>query len=277
MSGVLWTVYLTHFVTHSKDFASWKGFHVDEESIPQFLVWSNIIDLARAKSEALDNIYSLFKQTIKTAKACNAGKRWKTTIGLISKSNYFFTRLQRETSRNFLVTRFMEEMSYVFRLHFFTVAYFHLALATASISHFVTAATKYSSCSSNKKMSPVAFGLPHLLFELFYTGMPVVRTDGLSGGRSVYGHVITKFSRMGGLPNFLTHGAPPALFARESSAKRAHCLSHGDIPLGNKFAFQCHQLTLILSWTTHLLVFSFSCEYKNHVLRFQWTLWLAGL
>ena len=35
--------------------------------------------------------------------------------------------------------------------------------------------------------------------------MPVVRTDGLSGGRSVYGHVITKFSQMGGLLHFLTH------------------------------------------------------------------------
>ena len=42
----------------------------------------------------------------------------------------------------------------------------------------------------------VAFGLPYLLIELFYIGMPVVRTD----GRSVYGHVITKFSRMGRLP-----------------------------------------------------------------------------
>ena len=38
--------------------------------------------------------------------------------------------------------------------------------------------------------------------------MPVVRTDGLSGGRSVYGHVITKFSRMGRLLHFLTYGAP---------------------------------------------------------------------
>ena len=28
-------------------------------------------------------------------------------------------------------------------------------------------------------------------------------------GRSVYGHVITKFSRMGSLPHFFTHGAPP--------------------------------------------------------------------
>ena len=51
--------------------------------------------------------------------------------------------------------------------------------------------------------------------------MPVVRTDGLSGGRSVYGHVITKFSRMGRLLHFLTHGAPLARFARESSATTA--------------------------------------------------------
>ena len=60
--------------------------------------------------------------------------------------------------------------------------------------------------------------MPYLLIELFDIGMPVVRTDGLSGGRSVYGHVITKFSRMGRLLHFLTLGAPLARFARESSA-----------------------------------------------------------
>ena len=87
MSGVLWTVYLTHFVTHSKDFASWKGFHVDEESIPQFLVWSNIIDLARAKSEALDNIYSLFKQNIKSCDA-KRRKQLRTTVKNSNTSNY---------------------------------------------------------------------------------------------------------------------------------------------------------------------------------------------
>ena len=43
--------------------------------------------------------------------------------------------------------------------------------------------------------------------------MPVVRTDGRA-----YGHVITKFSWMGSLPHFLTHGAPQARFARQSSA-----------------------------------------------------------
>ena len=48
--------------------------------------------------------------------------------------------------------------------------------------------------------------------------MTVVRTDGLSGGRSVYGHVITKFFGMGRLLHFLTHGAPLERFARESSA-----------------------------------------------------------
>ena len=63
-------------------------------------------------------------------------------------------------------------------------------------------------------MSRVLFGLPYLLIELFYVGMPVVRTDGLS----VYGHVITKFSRMGRLLQFHTHWAPLARFARESSA-----------------------------------------------------------
>ena len=56
---------------------------------------------------------------------------------------------------------------------------------------------------------------------LFYIGMPVVLTDGLSGGRSVYGHVITKFSRMGRLLHFLTHGAPLGRFARESSAEKS--------------------------------------------------------
>ena len=40
------------------------------------------------------------------------------------------------------------------------------------------------------------------------TGMPVVRTDGLLSRQAVYGYVITKFSQMGSLTHFLTHGAP---------------------------------------------------------------------
>ena len=97
---------------------------------------------------------------------CNAGERWRTTIGVISKKSNFaraahffcaflcrcFIRLQRTTSRNFLVTRFMEEMSYASsRSLFFTDAYFHLALVAASISHFVTAARKFSCCQFRQK------------------------------------------------------------------------------------------------------------------------------
>ena len=65
----------------------------------------------------------------------------------------------------------------------------------------------------------LAFGLPYLLIELFYICMPVVRTDDRSVGRSV----ITKFSRMGSLPHFLSHGAPPTRGEKgraSSSAKR---------------------------------------------------------
>ena len=42
---------------------------------------------------------------------------------------------------------------------------------------------------------------------------------GRAGGRAGVRYVITKFYRMDSLPNFLTHGAPLARFARESSAK----------------------------------------------------------
>ena len=57
-----------------------------------------------------------------------------------------------------------------------------------------------------------------MLIELFYIGMPVVRTDGRSGGRA-YGHMITKISRLHRLPNFLTVRAP--LRARELHYKSA--------------------------------------------------------
>ena len=65
----------------------------------------------------------------------------KTSIGLISKKttlhvqHTFCTflcrcfarlRLRGETSRNFLVTRFMEEMSYMFLFTFSTAAHFFL-------------------------------------------------------------------------------------------------------------------------------------------------------
>ena len=63
-----------------------------------------------------------------------------------------FARLQR----NFLVTCFIEEMSYVFLFTFFLLPLIFTLMA-ASISHFLTAATKFSCCSTNKKMSPSVF------------------------------------------------------------------------------------------------------------------------
>ena len=44
------------------------------------------------------------------------------------------------------------------------------------------------------QMKPwIAFGLPYLLIELFYIGVPVVWTDGWSGDNGwTYGHVTTK-------------------------------------------------------------------------------------
>ena len=100
----------------------------------------------------------------------NAGEWWKTAIELISKTSNFahaahffctflcrcFAWLQCETSWNFLVAHFMEEMSYVFSFLFF----FSLPLIFTLHwwpSHFATTVTKFSCCSSNKKMSPLFF------------------------------------------------------------------------------------------------------------------------
>ena len=49
----------------------------------------------------------------------------------------FFARLQLETSRNFLVTHFMEEMSYVLLFTFFFSLPLIFSLVDARISHFL--------------------------------------------------------------------------------------------------------------------------------------------
>ena len=51
---------------------------------------------------------------------------------------------------------------------FFSATHFCLALAAASIFHFVTAATKFSCCSSNKKMSPLFFFLVELCWPAVF-------------------------------------------------------------------------------------------------------------
>ena len=72
---------------------------------------------------------------------------------------------------------------------FLTAAYFHLALVAASISHFVTAATKFS-CSSNQKMSPLFF-ISHSrslspFFSLSFAGLPATFSSSLSFSCSIY-------------------------------------------------------------------------------------------
>ena len=74
-----------------------------------------------------------------------------------------------------------EDLSYTFfggnvvrvLVHFFfTAAHFHLALVVASISHFVTAATKFSSSSSNNKLS--CFVVFFFFFFLGFAGLPPI-------------------------------------------------------------------------------------------------------
>ena len=74
-----------------------------------------------------------------------------------------FVRLQYETSRDFLITRFMEEMSHVFLFTFFSLLLFFILVAVG-ISHFLTTATKFSCSSSNKKCLHHFFCLPLALF-----------------------------------------------------------------------------------------------------------------
>ena len=151
------------------------------------MIYIIYIDLARAKSEALDNIYSLFKQNIKW---CNAKPRRQRRLtvknnnkSLVSKiatlhvQHTFFVHFVADvlhdynvkTCRNFGVTRFMEEMSDVFSFTFLSLPLI-LALVAASIFNFDTAATKFS-CSSNKKMCPLFLTLA-LDLSLSFAGLP---------------------------------------------------------------------------------------------------------
>ena len=85
-------------------------------------------------------------------------------------------------------------------------------LLAASISHCLTAALNFHVFLPTNSSLLFSITRSSSFSVIHVSVMPVVRTD----GRSVYGHVITKFSRMGSLPHFFTHGAPlRALRARE--------------------------------------------------------------
>ena len=94
-----------------------------------------------------------------------------TAIGLISKKAtllvqhtffvHFFTVVLHDYNvklpeTSWLVTRFMEEITYVF-LSTFRSLLLILTSVAGSISHFLTAATKLSCCSSKKNVSFVFY------------------------------------------------------------------------------------------------------------------------
>ena len=121
----------------------------------------------------------------------NAAERWKTTICLSSKKatlqvrHTFFAHFFVVVLYDYNVKLPRKRLSYTrsrrkyctcSRSFFFTAVYFHLALVACSISYFLTAATKLSCCSSNKKMSPFLF-ISHSkslspLFSLDFAGLP---------------------------------------------------------------------------------------------------------
>ena len=82
-------------------------------------------------------------------------------------------------------------MSYVFSFTFFFIAtHYHLALVAATFSYFVTAATKFSCCSSNKKMSPLFFISRSRslspFFSLSFAGLPPTFSFSLSFSCSIF-------------------------------------------------------------------------------------------
>ena len=135
----------------------------------------------------------------------NVGEWWKTTLVLISKKatlhvQHTFLYISLPLFCTTTTWNFQKLLSYTFYggnvvrvlVHFFfTAAHFHLALVAASISHFVTAATKFSCCSSNKKMSPLFFisrsrSLSPFNFSLSFAGLPATFSFSLSFSCSIF-------------------------------------------------------------------------------------------
>ena len=134
----------------------------------------------------------------------NAGERWKTTIGLISKKQLctcstLFLYISLLLFCTTTTWNFQKLLSYTFYggnvvrvlVHFFfTDTHFHVALVAASISYFVTAATKFCCCSSNKKMSPLFFisrSRPlSPFFSLSFAGLPPTFSFSLSFSCSIF-------------------------------------------------------------------------------------------
>ena len=93
-----------------------------------------------------------------------------------------------------VVTRFKEEMSYVFSFTFFFHCRddFHLALVAANIFYFLTTATKFLCCSSNNKKGLLCYLSQSRsrslspLFWLSFAGLPPTFSFSLSFSCSIF-------------------------------------------------------------------------------------------
>ena len=124
----------------------------------------------------------------------------KKAIGLISKTTtlhvqltffvHFFAVVLHDYNVKLPKTFLWRKCRARSRSLFFTAAHFLLALVAASISHFVTAATKFSCCSSNKKMSPLFFISRSRslspFFSLSFAGLPPTFSFSLSFSCSIF-------------------------------------------------------------------------------------------
>ena len=126
----------------------------------------------------------------------NAGERWKTTMGLISKKatlhvhhTFLYISLQLFcTTTTWNLLKLLSHTFYWgnvvrFLVHFFlTAAHFHLALVTTGIFHFVTAA--FVGRKFQQKMSPLLFisrsRSLSLYFSLSFAGLPPTFSFSLS-------------------------------------------------------------------------------------------------
>ena len=117
----------------------------------------------------------------------NAGEGLKTTIGLISKKatlhvQHTFLYISLPWFCTTITWNFQKLLSFTFSggnvirvlVHFFSAAHFHLAFDWWPLA-FLTAATKFSCCSFNKKISPFFISRSRSLspfFSLSSAGLP---------------------------------------------------------------------------------------------------------
>ena len=104
---------------------------------------------------------------------------------------HFLAVVLHDCNVKLLDTSYLEEMSYVFSFTFFHCRSFSpcIWLVAASISHFFTAAAKFSCCSSNKKVSPFFFSRSRslsLFCSLSLVGLPPTFSFSLSLSCSIF-------------------------------------------------------------------------------------------